>query len=97
MTDDITPPTAKPQFIPARTLRPYLRTGEAAELIGVSHRTMEKYRCIGGGPPFLKIGHRVLYVRQDVEAWLEKHRCRHTSDENYTAALREREDGRKGP
>ncbi|MFT8481168.1 helix-turn-helix domain-containing protein [Gluconobacter oxydans] len=80
---------ARPFTYPARILRPYLRGGEAAELIGVSIRTLEKYRCTGGGPPFLKVGSRVLYLREDVEAWLQRHRCRNTSDDNYVAALRE--------
>ncbi|MGX7345436.1 helix-turn-helix domain-containing protein [Acetobacter pasteurianus] len=63
---------ARPPTSPARILRPYLRGGEAAELIGVSVRTLEKYRCTGGGPPFLKVGSRVLYLREDVEAWLQR-------------------------
>ncbi|MEN3167757.1 helix-turn-helix domain-containing protein [Gluconobacter sp. OJB] len=83
-----TPPRAL--TAPARIQRPYLRSGEAADLIGVSIRTLEKYRCIGDGPPFLKIGTRVLYARQDVENWLQRHRCNSTSDENFVAALRNR-------
>lgn len=83
---------ARPPTSPARILRPYLRGGEAAELIGVS-----KYRSIGGGPPFLKVGSRVLYLREDVEAWLQRHRCRNTSDDNYVAALREMPSRRNRP
>ena len=88
---------ARPLTSPARILRPYLRGGEAAELIGVSVRTLEKYRCTGGGPPFLKVGSRVLYLREDVEAWLQRHRCRNTSDDNYAAALREIPSRRNRP
>ncbi|GFE94725.1 helix-turn-helix domain-containing protein [Acetobacter persici] len=88
---------ARPPTSPARILRPYLRGGEAAELIGVSIRTLEKYRCTGGGPPFLKVGFRVLYLREDVEAWLQRHRCQNTSDDNYVAALREMPSRRNRP
>ncbi|MBV0888863.1 helix-turn-helix domain-containing protein [Komagataeibacter oboediens] len=88
---------ARPPTSPARILRPYLRGGEAAELIGVSIRTLEKYRCTGGGPPFLKVGSRVLYLREDVEAWLQRHRCQNTSDDNYAAALREMPSRRNRP
>lgn len=93
---EVTVPT-RPFTSPARILRPYLRGGEAAELIGVSVRTLEKYRCTGGGPPFLKVGSRVLYLREDVETWLQRHRCQNTSDDNYAAALREMPSRRNRP
>ena len=69
---------------------PNLRKGEAAELIGVSIHSREKYRCSGDDPPFLKVGSRVLYLHEEVEAWLQRHRCRNTSDDNYAAAPRSR-------
>ncbi|WP_241694349.1 helix-turn-helix domain-containing protein [Komagataeibacter melomenusus] len=95
-TSEVSVP-ARPLTSPSRILRPYLRGGEAAELIGVSIRTLEKYRCTGGGPPFLKVGSRVLYLREDVEAWLQRHRCQNTSDDNYAAALREMPSRRNRP
>ncbi|WP_042059771.1 helix-turn-helix transcriptional regulator, partial [Acidomonas methanolica] len=76
MTNDktVSPPPLTlppPRPVPARFLRDYLRTTEVAELLGLSPRTLEKYRCIGEGPAFLKLGQRVLYARSDVEAWLQ--------------------------
>ena len=48
-----------------------LRTREAAQVIGVSPRTMESYRRNGGGPPFIKIrDYAVRYVLRDLLAWI---------------------------
>ena len=35
----------------------------------ISHRTLERWRWVGEGPQFLKIGGRVLYRLEDVEAY----------------------------
>jgi hypothetical protein len=50
----------------------YLRTESAAVYCGLSPRFLEKLRCVGGGPPYLKVpGHRVvLYAREDIDDWL---------------------------
>jgi hypothetical protein len=52
-----------------------LNQRQAASLIGVSERTLECWRCRGGGPPFVKISRRALAlprrgaaVRQDLAA-----------------------------
>jgi predicted DNA-binding transcriptional regulator AlpA len=38
-----------------------LRTEEAAHLMGLSRRTLEKHRTYGTGPRYLKLGGRVVY------------------------------------
>ena len=35
----------------------------------MSHRTLERWRWEGGGPCYLKVGGRVLYRLEDVEAF----------------------------
>ncbi len=55
-------------------------TYRAAELIGMSKRTLEKWRSEGNGPPFLKLGRRVLYSVADLEEWLRSRRRRSTSE-----------------
>ncbi len=55
-------------------------TRQAAELIGMSRRTLEKWRGEGTGPPFLKLGRRVLYSVADLEEWLRSRRRRSTSE-----------------
>ena len=57
-----------------------LGTYDAARFLGVSPRTAEKWRVTGEGPPFLKIGRRVLYDLGDLEDYLASCRRRSTSD-----------------
>ncbi|KUM24447.1 hypothetical protein AU467_30085 [Mesorhizobium loti] len=64
----------------------YLRTHEAARLLGISPRTLEKYRCHGSGPTFRKLGGRVVYAIDDLEAWADQAACRSTSDPRYDEA-----------
>ncbi|MDR3436633.1 helix-turn-helix domain-containing protein [Telmatospirillum sp.] len=64
----------------------YLRTHEAARLLGISPRTLEKYRCHGSGPMFRKLGGRVVYAIDDLEAWADQAACRSTSDPHYDEA-----------
>jgi predicted DNA-binding transcriptional regulator AlpA len=49
----------------------YLVTREAAEILGLSHRTLEKHRTYGTGPRFLKLGGRVVYKVEDLQTWAE--------------------------
>ncbi len=50
-----------------------IRTRDAAELLGVSVRVLEKWRREGGGPPFLRISRRcVRYRLKDIELWQEE-------------------------
>ena len=51
----------------------YMTQAEAAELLRLSPRTLERLRVIGTGPRFAKAGRRVLYRRGDVEAWVDGH------------------------
>ena len=60
--------------------QPWLRTRQAAELIGCSPRTLERYRVVGGGPPYHRAGPRlVVYAREDLEAWLRRETFESTS------------------
>jgi hypothetical protein len=60
----------------------------AARLIGLSAATLAKMRCMGGGPPFLKLGRRVLYRRGDLIIWLNARRVRNTTEAAYTVPRR---------
>ena len=55
-----------------------LTTREAAERLGVAKGFLEKLRMIGGGPPFLKVGHKVVYERDTFEAWVSARRMDRT-------------------
>ena len=41
---------------------------------------LEKKRCTGGGPPFVRCGRKVGYRLSDLEAWLDENKHRTTSD-----------------
>jgi hypothetical protein len=58
----------------------YLITPAAAVHLGLSARTLEKHRCFGTGPVFRKLGGRVVYAIEDLEAWAALGRRRSTSD-----------------
>ena len=53
---------------------------DASELLGVSVRTLQKWRLQGNGPQFVKLGHAVRYDVKDLEAYIERARRRSTSD-----------------
>lgn len=57
-----------------------MRTREAADYCGSSASTFEKLRLKGGGPLYSKIGRRVVYRVEDLDAWLATNRRRSTSD-----------------
>ena len=58
----------------------WLSTTEAADHCSVGKSTLEKLRLTGGGPPFIKLGARVIYDMSDLDAWLNKHRRGSTTD-----------------
>ena len=57
-----------------------LTTLEAAAMLRLSPRTLERYRVTGEGPPFIKLGGRVFYRRSDLIAWCAARQRRSTSD-----------------
>lgn len=58
----------------------FLKTPDAAARLGLSPRTVEKHRCYGTGPQFYKLGGRVVYAIDALDAWAELGRRRSTSD-----------------
>ena len=53
---------------------------EAAKYLGLSISTLNKLRCTGGGPAFLKLGRAVRYTPDDLQDWLDSQRVRSTSE-----------------
>ena len=58
----------------------YLIQEEAAKLLRLSPRTLERQRLDGTGPKFVKLGRRVLYRASDLEAWLQNRTFQSTSE-----------------
>jgi predicted DNA-binding transcriptional regulator AlpA len=57
-----------------------LRTSGAAAKTGLSVSTLNKLRCSGGGPAFLKLGRAVRYKPVDLKDWLDSRRVMSTSE-----------------
>ena len=65
----------------------YLRTPEAARLLGLSGRTLEKHRTYGTGPAYRKLGGRVVYALEDLKAWADRGAKTSTSDPGIGTVL----------
>lgn len=64
-----------------------LNTEQAAAYLGtVRPNTLEKWRVIGGGPAYLKVGRSVAYRVADLDAWLDARRFGSTSEYQGVAA-----------
>jgi len=65
----------------------YLRTPEAARFLGLSGRTLEKHRTYGTGPRYSKLGGRVVYRVDDLQAWVDRGSKQSTSDDTGDIVL----------
>ena len=57
-----------------------LLTEDFAAVLKESPRSVERMRSEGTGPPFIKVGRRVLYRPSDVDAWLRQNTFSSTAD-----------------
>jgi excisionase family DNA binding protein len=60
-------------MLPQRTLRDseaLLVEVHAADLLGLSSRTLQSWRSKKEGPPFVRVGRAVRYRRQDLLTWV---------------------------
>jgi hypothetical protein len=51
----------------------YLDTRGLSERTGIGKSTFDKMRMTGNGPPFIKVGKKVIYSRPCALAWLNAH------------------------
>ena len=47
----------------------FFTTREAAAFLTLSHRTLDRYRETGQGPPFFRLGTAIRYARTDLMEW----------------------------
>ncbi len=73
MNDTIAPPAV-------------VHEAEAAHLLGLSVKTLRRWRWAGKGPRFLKLGAAVRYDPADLTAFIEAGRRSSTSDPGPEAA-----------
>ena len=53
---------------------------KAAEILGVSVRTLERHRITGTGPQFCRLGRLVRYRECDLDDWVSRSLRTSTSD-----------------
>ena len=57
---------------------------EAAELARLQPSTLQNWRVLGTGPPFIRLGGargRIVYEREALIAWIRSHERTSTSDD----------------
>ncbi len=57
----------------------HINQAQLSDRWGISQRTLERWRAIGWGPVFLKIGGRVVYRLEDIETFELQHLRKSTS------------------
>lgn len=58
-----------------------LDTTQAASYLNIARRTMERWRCEGYGPNFIRIGRVVRYSDSALEDWIQRQTRTSTSQE----------------
>ena len=58
-----------------------LTVPEAAEFLRLRPATLAKYRSVGGGPDFSKLGGRIVYPLASLERWITE--CTVSSTAEY--------------
>jgi len=67
-------------------LQPLLTAAEAAELFNISPKSLEKWRCVGGGPHFIRIGRLIRYRADDLADFIDRNVRVSTSDQRSFAS-----------
>lgn len=57
-----------------------MTVGQAATYLGLAVSTLNKWRCHGGGPVFIKMGRAVRYRAVDLDAFMDGRRASSTTD-----------------
>lgn len=69
-----------PDLLDLEVLPPVATSKQVSQVVQVSEASMAQDRHRGTGIPFVKIGGRVRYLRQDVLAYLAANRMQRTDD-----------------
>lgn len=62
------------QTQPAKALPSLMETDDVAALLHVSRSLLAKWRMLGRGPRYMKVGRRILYECAEVTLWLKSQR-----------------------
>ena len=70
------------------TMSALVAEAEAARILGLSVKTLRRWRWAGRGPCFVKIGSAVRYDPRDLAAFIDAGRRTSTSDPGQVGAQR---------
>lgn len=74
---------------------PFLDTQAAADYLGgLKKTTLERWRSVGGGPVFYKLGGRCFYRLEDLDAFAQEGRRRSTADSGPAPEASSAHEGR---
>jgi hypothetical protein len=59
---------------------PFFDTEQAAAYLRLRRATLDRWRSVGGGPAYSKLGARVVYRREDLDDFALKRRRHSTMD-----------------
>jgi excisionase family DNA binding protein len=68
---------------------PLLSQKQAARILGLSVRTLERHRVAGTGPRFARLGRLVRYRQSDLAEWVNDSLRASTSNGSAPAAARQ--------
>lgn len=51
-----------------------LDTIDAAAYTGIARATLKKWRVVGTGPTYVRVGSKIVYLVDDLDAFLRSHR-----------------------
>lgn len=68
------------QAQPAKALPSLMEVEDVAALLHVSRSLLAKWRMVGKGPRYMKVGRRILYECAEVTLWLKTQRRASTLD-----------------
>lgn len=59
----------------------YLSPHAASAYVGLAPATLAKIRCVSNdGPPFIRLGRKIVYRKSDLDDWLTQRRATSTCD-----------------
>ena len=63
-----------------------LTVDEAARRLRLSASYLNKLRCFGGGPVFIRLGKAVRYLPSDLDAWIDNNKRANTASAHSICA-----------
>ena len=64
----------------ARPTSTLMSVEQAADYLGLAVSTLNKWRCVGNGPTYFKMGRAVRYAEKDLEDYLISSRAEMTAE-----------------